>query len=269
MITCDFHGRLGNNLYQIATVVTLAKKVGVEFILPETTWAGHRGYIPVDLSMFEYDFKRGMYEASTAYNEKTFEYQDIPVSDSLKIGGFFQSYKYFDHIRDLLLSKYFTPSAKVVESLEKYSIASNSLGISVRRGDYLMLQHNHCVLDTSYYQDAINEYFEEGIDEIYIFSDDLEWCKQVFGEQANYVEDTIGTQLFLMAKMKHLILSNSTFAWWGAYLNQNNGTIIAPDPWFGPANADKDTSGLYYPGWIILKHMVVNKHYTLTDNMFN
>ena len=59
MITCDFHGRLGNNLYQIATVAAIADKVGTDFILPATTWAGHRGHIPVDLSMFEYDFARG------------------------------------------------------------------------------------------------------------------------------------------------------------------------------------------------------------------
>ncbi len=72
-----------------------------------------------------------------------------------------------------------------------------------------------------------------------------------------------------MSKLKHLILSNSTFAWWGAYLNQNNGIILAPDPWFGPNNADKNTSGLYYPTWSVLKHTPIMHPYTLTQNMFN
>ena len=257
MITCDFHGRLGNNLYQIATVAAIADKVGTDFILPDTTWAGHRGHIPVDLSMFEYDFARGTCEVDVEHHEKTFEYGEIVPSDRLKIAGFFQSYRYFDDIANQLRNKYFTPSAKIRESLSKYNITPECLGISIRRGDYLMLQHNHCVLDSTYYQEVLDTHFSGVADQVFIFSDDLEWCKQIFGPGVNYVEDTIGTQLFLMSRMKHLILSNSTFAWWGAYLNTQGGTIVAPTPWFGPANADKDTSGIYYPGWIKFSHEIV------------
>jgi len=83
------------------------------------------------------------------------------------------------------------------------------------------------------------------------------------------LEYTAGTQLFLMSKMKNLILSNSTFAWWGAYLNQNNSTIIIPDPWFGPAYTDKNTEGLYYKTWIKETHHRIYQNYTLTQNMFN
>jgi hypothetical protein len=269
MITCDFHGRLGNNLYQIATSIAIAEQVGTDFIFPETTWAGHRGYIPVDLSMFEYDFKRGTYEAGIVHNEKAFEYEEIPAFNNLKVAGFFQSYRYFDHISNQLRTKYFTPPLTVKQSLQKYQISPNSLGISVRRGDYLMLQHNHCVLSADYYQDVLNTYFQNNIDSIYIFSDDIEWCQQVFGDSVNYVQDTVGTQLFLMTRMKHLILSNSTFAWWGAYLNTQGGIILAPDPWFGPANVDKDTIGLYYPGWIKYKHTIVEHPFALTQNMFD
>jgi hypothetical protein len=119
-----------------------------------------------------------------------------------------------------------------------------------------MLQHNHCVLSLEYYQNAIDKYFQNNVDSIYIFSDDIEWCKTVFGADVTYVTENVGTQLFLMCKMKHLILSNSTFAWWGAYLNQCNGIIVAPNPWFGPYNVSKDTSDLYYPTWKIESHIV-------------
>jgi hypothetical protein len=269
MITCNFHGRLGNNLFQIATLVSLSKKLNVDFILPEFTHAGHRGDIPVDLNMFEYDFKRGVCDTEIEYNEKTFEYSEIIPQDKLKLGGFFQSWKYFEDVKDILLSTYFTPSNQVTQSLLKYNISPNSLGISVRRGDYLMLQHNHCVLDTSYYQEAINTYFTNNTDQIYIFSDDLDWCKQIFGNDVIYVQDDIGTQLFLMSKMKHLIMSNSTFSWWGAYLNQNNGIIISPDPWFGPNYKDKNTKDLYYPSWIKNKHNIIQQPFTITQNMYD
>jgi|694.fasta_scaffold13289_14 hypothetical protein len=269
MITCNFHGRLGNNLFQIATVISLSKQIGVDFILPELTHAGHRGDIPVDLSMFGYDFNRGSYECETEYNEKEFEYVKINPKDKLRLGGFFQSWKYFEDIKEDLLNKYFIPSQNVLKSLKRYDISKNSLGISVRRGDYLMLQHNHCVLDTTYYQEILNTYFQNNIDQIFVFSDDLDWCKLVFGTDVHYVQDTTGTQLFLMSKMKHLILSNSTFAWWGAYLNQQNGIIIAPDPWFGSDNSDININDLYCDNWIRFNHKIEIHPYTITENMYN
>ena len=270
MITCNLHGRLGNNLFQIATLISIAKRANVDFILPSTTHAGHRGDIYADFSMFGYNFKRGKYETNVIYNEKDFSYSpNYPVHDNLKISGFFQSWKYFEDIKDLLISTYFSPSQQVSTSLSKYNVSPNSLGISVRRGDYLMLQQNHCVLSAKYYQDVLDKHFNNNIDRIYKFSDDISWCKGIFGGDVNYVEDSIGVQLFLMARMKHLIMSNSTFAWWGAYLNQNNGIIVAPNPWFGPAYADKDTKDLYYPSWVVENHNIEVQTYSLTPNMFN
>jgi hypothetical protein len=269
MISCNFNGRLGNNLFQIATVASLANKIGVDFMVPNISHAGHRGDIPVNLSMFGYSFNRGECEVESEYNESTFEYVSIRPKDKLKIGGFFQSWKYFEDIKELLLNKYFIPSEDVIEALSKYTVSDNSLGISIRRGDYLMLQHNHCVLDTTYYQEVLNTYFQDNIDQIFVFSDDLDWCKSVFGSEVIYVQDIVGAQLFLMSKMKHLIMSNSTFAWWGAYLNQNNGIIVAPAPWFGPNNSYINTNDLYYPSWIKFNHIISNQEYSITHNMFN
>lgn len=268
MITCEFWGRLGNNLFQTATTISTAKQLGTDFILPTNTSVGHVGTPPVDLDIFNYDYKRGTIPCQFEYREPRFEYDQIQVADNTRLYGFFQSYKYFDHIREELINTYFSPSQQIQEGLSKYNVSSNSLGISVRRGDYLLFQDNHCVLSTDYYQDALNKYFQNNIDQVYIFSDDLDWCRTVFGPDAIYVEDSIGVQLFLMTRMKNLILSNSTFAWWGAYLNQNNGLIITPTPWFGPNNFDKDTQGLYCNGWTPLPHNICRHLYTLTDNMF-
>jgi len=269
MIGCNFNGRLGNNLFQIATVISLAKKLNVDFILPERTHAGHRGDLPVDLSMFKYNFNRGTFNAEVEYHEEVFEYREIEVIDKLRVGGFFQSWKYFEDVKDQLLTNYFTPSDKILESLNRYEISPNSVGVSVRRGDYLMLQNNHCVLGTAYYQTVFDKYFQDNTDQVFIFSDDLDWCRSVFGSNVIYVEDTVGVQLFLMSKMKNLILSNSTFAWWGAYLNQNNGIIVAPDPWFGPNYDNKNTADLYCKNWRKESHIRTHHAFKLTQNMFN
>jgi hypothetical protein len=268
MITCTFNGRLGNNLFQLATALSIANDLKTDTIFPETTWAGHRGHIPVDLSMFAYNFKRGVIQTTNSYNETQFHYESIEPIDDLTIHGFYQSDKYFNSIRIQLLNEYLAPSQNVLNQLSKYEISSNSLGISVRRGDYLMLQENHCVLSTEYYQESINMYFQNNVDQIFIFSDDIEWCRSIFGNEVNYVQDTPGVQLFLMSKMKHLILSNSTFAWWGAYLNNNDGIIVAPTPWFGPAYKDKDTKDIYCDNWIQLSHQIVKHPFNITPNMY-
>jgi hypothetical protein len=270
MITCDFNGRLGNNLFQIATVISLAKKHNTDFIFPLNTWAGHRGKLPVDLSIFNYNFSRGDIEIENGYEEKNFHYDPIEINNiNFKISGFFQSWKYFNDIKEDLLNKYFIPNNNILENLKKYTITDNSLGISVRRGDYLMLQENHCVLSSDYYQNAINKYFQNNIDSIYIFSDDLEWCQNIFGSNCIYINEDVGTQLFLMTKIKHLIMSNSTFSWWGAYLNCKNGTIISPNPWFGPNYKNKNTKDLYYLDWVIIEHEIQKQVFSFTKNMFD
>jgi hypothetical protein len=269
MIECSFNGRLGNNMFQIATTINLANKLGVEYSIPYTSWQGHRGIRDVDLSMFSYKFNRNQSKNELLdYNEISFEYTEIPIKDNIRLNGFWQSWKYFEEIRESLCGLYFTPSIDIINKLSKYSISDNSLGISVRRGDYLMLQHNHCVLSIDYYQEVIDKYFSNGIDVIYIFSDDIEWCRQVFGNSVIYVNEDIGTQLFLMSKIHNLILSNSTFAWWGAYLNQNNGLIVAPDPWFGPNLSNNYTNDLYYTDWIKHTHKIVNHNFEINKEMY-
>ena len=268
MITCEFWGRLGNNMFQIATTISTAKQLDTDFVLPTNTSVGHVGTPIVNLDIFNYNFNRENINCQFEYRETTFEHKDINVNDNTKLYGFFQSYKYFDLIKDDIQNLYFSPSQSILKELKKYKVSENSLGISVRRGDYLMLQDNHCVLDVSYYQNVLDTYFQNNIDQIFIFSDEIDWCKTTFGENVIYVQDTIGVQLFLMTRMKNLILSNSTFAWWGAYLNTNNGLIIAPTPWFGPNLSDKNTNDLYCTDWIKQEHEIVRHPYTITKNMF-
>lgn len=266
MIHCKLHGRLGNNLFTIATGLSLAKKLNTNLTIDKVTSDGHRGIVPVDLSIFGYKFNQiDTPKLNNIYNETETYYSPINVQDNTILSGIFAYWKHFENIKEELCTKYFIPSEKINNDLKKYNISSNSLGICVRRGDFLMLQHNHCVLTIDYYQEAINKYFENNIDSIYVFSDDFEWCKNTFGDSVYYVEDNIGVQLFLMTKMKHLIMANSTFSWWGAYLNKNNGIIIAPDPWLGPSYDHIDTNDTYYPLWIKQKHNRVFQEYNMNS----
>lgn len=269
MNSCTFNGRLGNNMFQIAATLALAKNSGDDVIFPHTTYAGHRGIKPVDLSIFGYNFPRGEIPIeNTRHEEKDDSYCPIPYLKNLTLCGFYQSHQYFDEIRDDLIGKYFVPNSEIVDKLSSMDISPNATGVSVRRGDYLMLQQNHCVLSEQYYSEAFEKYCSES-DQLFVFSDDFDWCKETFGGNVTYVQESIGVQLFLMTKMKHLVLSNSTFAWWGAYLNKLGGNIVMPDPWYGP-NYEGRGKGLQVPSWKILKHNRALQPWTgVTKNMID
>jgi len=252
MITCKFVGGLGNHMYQVAATIQVAEQLNTDFVIPTFSHAGHYGDRPTDFGGFSYDFKKQDINLPNKFSQPTFGYTPVVVSDDMEMHGFFQAHQYFDNIRDKLIHTYYAFNDNVVKIASKYPISDNSLGISVRRGDYLMLQHNHCVLSSEYYQLALNLFPD--VDQIYVFSDDYPWCKNVFGNDVTYVEEDKFVQLYLMTQMKHLILSNSTFAWWGAYLNNKKGTVIIPDPWFGPSNFHHDTKGLYCDGWTKVLH---------------
>jgi len=255
-------------MFQVAATLFVAKNSGDDVIFPHTTYAGHRGIIPVDLSVFGYNFPRGDLPSENAkHEEKEDAYFPVPYHKNLTLSGFYQSYQYFEDIKDELINKYFVPNADIASRLSKMNISPSATGVSIRRGDYLMLQQNHCVLGEEYYAEAFDKYCTDS-DQLYVFSDDFDWCRQTFGGNVIYVNEDIGFQLFLMTKMKNLVLSNSTFAWWGAYLNTQGGNVVIPDPWYGP-NYDGRGKGLFYPSWKVLKHNRRMQTYQMSANMFN
>ena len=97
------------------------------------------------------------------------------------------------------------------------------------------------------------EHFSDKEYKFLVFSDDIEWCKQVFDDDFNFIEgEEDYVDLLLMARCKHNIIANSSFSWWGAWLNRNNNKrVIAPKKWFGSV-ANLDSKDLLPKGWITL-----------------
>ncbi len=131
--------------------------------------------------------------------------------------------------------------------------SDNTCSIHVRRGDYLNSPNHHPVQNMNYYMKAIKQMPKDSI--FLIFSDDISWCKANFPdvpEKFIFVEGNADYEdLLLMSLCKNNIMCNSTFSWWGAWLNKNpNKKVIAPSVWFGPAYANHNTEDLYCEGWI-------------------
>jgi hypothetical protein len=179
------------------------------------------------------------------------------------LDGFWQSEKYFK-ASEKLIREDFTFKKELGglnrELAEKIA-GVNSISMHVRRGDYVMNEQvlaYHGVCGVEYYRNALEAINEKNTKpELFIFSDDSEWCRQNLKFDANcvYVDHNKGDQSYidmqLMSLCKHNIIANSSFSWWGAWLNANpDKKVVAPAKWFNDPNAQ--TPDIYPESWIII-----------------
>lgn len=264
-------GRLGNQLFQFASTVGIAKKLGyeVKFPIENTTEAVTEHFqdgkvldVTFDIpKVFELssDLLASKEDIKTQYvvKERQFHFDDelFRIPDSTNLTGYFQSEKYFKHVeqelRELLT---FKPEIKnkAEELLPK--VNGSTISIHIRRGDYVNQQQFHPTCSPEYYIQAAS-LFEYENPYYIIFSDDIEYCKNLFAESENihYIDNKDPyVDLCLMSMCDHNIIANSSFSWWGAWLNGNkNKKVIAPKRWFGPAYSH-DTKDLYCKNWIVI-----------------
>jgi len=176
--------------------------------------------------------------------------------------GYWQSPLYFNEIRDQLLSEFALKEAlsQVAQDFNESIQSSTSVSLHVRRGDYatntrVLREFGVCSID--YYKTAIAHIKSKVTSpRFFIFSDDIAWVKENLDldASATYVKDSAITdtmELVLMSQCQHNIIANSSFSWWGAWLNQNpEKIVVAPKPWFNITPYDKNL----IPGdWIQLQ----------------
>lgn len=264
MINILLKGRIGNNLFQIATGASLAAKHNSDFqVFPGDYFAPY----PDNCNLADYlkqfgdnilkNTKINIHQPkySVLYQEQDFAYEEIKYIDNMMIEGFFQSEKYFNEnvVRDLFEIDTCTKAYinNKYGSLFDHEVTS----INVRRGDYFKALDNHPICSKKYFMNAIKQIGKESL--FLVISDDISWCKKIFkGDNFLFIDDEPPiVDLFLQTYCTNNIISNSTFSWWGAWLNPNpNKIVIAPDPWFGVAYKDKDTRDLLPEKWIRIKN---------------
>jgi hypothetical protein len=168
------------------------------------------------------------------------------------LDGYWQNPKYFEIYRKDLLTQ-IVPVKKLSKNAQKLlsDIENiNSISIHIRRGDYASnpkAKNHHGILPVSYYKKSVENIKSRLNKQIYfIFTDDASWTKTQFTflNKPIFISDFLNNEieeLYLMSRCKHNIIANSTFSWWGAWLNQNkNKLIIAPKSWF--KNTKKNNS---------------------------
>ena len=175
------------------------------------------------------------------------------VTADCYLHGYWQSEKYFKSIESTIRSDFQFHQALDPESslLAEEMQCTSSVSVHIRRGDYLSdsktakIMH---VCELDYYQRAVNYISKQLVSPVfYIFSDDILWVKQQLSipYKTIFVAHNCGKESYrdmqLMSLCKHHIIANSSFSWWGAWLNPNpNKLVVAPQKWFVNGNSDKD-----------------------------
>lgn len=286
MICTEMNGGLGNQMFQYACGKALAtqnKTPLVVSLLHFNIETGKRKFelrnvfmINVEevkpdeyrkltlyydiVNWLSYRLRRKGAQTSKYFIENKFSYnQNIKkVGKDCYISGYWQSQKYFNFIEDII-RKDFTfhkplegKNIEIANRIEK----SNSISLHIRRTDYFTSSVHHiCSLD--YYNKAVeivstkikNPHF-------FVFSDDINWAEEnlKLPYEMTFITDNNAEKSYidmqLMSICKHNIIANSTFSWWGAWLNSNeNKIVIAPKIWFVGKSMNNQTNDLIPEKW--------------------
>tara|TARA_R110000824_G_scaffold56198_5_gene154047 strand:- start:207 stop:986 length:780 start_codon:yes stop_codon:yes gene_type:complete len=256
MIISKMVGGLGNQMFQYAYAKNLSLVNNTDFYLDTSFYDNQIGVTPRTFTLNKFpnvslnlSLPTSMPPLTTIKDNFLYNPNEIPKNNSF-LDGYWQSEKYFKKSKNTII-KDFSPNTTTIKTLiTKYpQITNNTISLHIRRTDYLNSNGYHPVQTIDYYENAIDILGE--YDNIFIFSDDVEWCKNnlsfdsmVFVEGNSDVED-----LWLMSLCKNHIIVNSSFSWWGAYLNTSkNKKVIAPSNWFG-LGVNIDTNDIVPDEW--------------------
>ena len=267
MIYIRIRGGLGNQLFQYSAARSLADYLGVPLGLDVREFDTNSPYQmslnyfniranlnPPDLikhkkkNKFGYIFEKIIGNHKKIYKEPflMFDKNLFSKVDGSYLKGYFQTEKYFINnkkniVKDLsLINKPDISNGSILKEIQQ----TNSISLHIRRGDYISnptYSSTHGVCDLSYYYKAVDYFIKRlGQDiKVFAFSDDPDWVcenlklpvniKFINNNSFNYSHE----DLRLMFNCKHNIIANSSFSWWGAWLNQNsNKIVISPKKWY-------------------------------------
>ncbi len=284
MITIKLMGGMGNQMFQYALGRQLALKHQTDLVLdlsflldrtprPDFTFRDYNldifnlspvifkhnkmhqdSFVEKNLKKIEAKFRQIFKKSDIWIREESSVFKEAVLNspNGSKLQGYWQSEKYFKAIEDVLRQD-FTFKNKLCPAAAKMAerVGSvESVAVHVRRGDYVAVKtftDFHGVMTDSYFLPAADLMASKIQNPIFfIFSDDLDWCKQnlILPYPHQFVEhdcdgDKFGDYFALMSFCRHQIISNSSFSWWAAWLNSNpNKVVVAPRRWFKAEHMD-------------------------------
>jgi hypothetical protein len=260
MTIVKLKGGLGNQLFQYAYGRALELS-GEKIIFDTSFFNGNKAKIDTAR-----DFKLNNYNIETKAKFENVKTNTLLDKVLVRLGlknEFYQGEKYFKNIENNIRKEFTLKNPLSSLGLiwqDKINNSANSVLLHIRRGDYVFNKETnsfHGSLDMDYYEKAIAKIVEEVGNniELFVFSDDMDWAKEniKFNYPTNFSDPLIKDyeQMHLMSLCKHDIIANSTFSWWGAWLNMNpQKIVIAPKMWLrNKSSAELD---ILPSGWITI-----------------
>jgi len=275
-------GRLGNQMFEYATLRGIAANKGYEWCIPPTSHRGienyslHEAFVMPSVKPQNYRFLDNGQAPVVGERYYHFDQELFDLCpDHICLQGFFQTWKYFRNIEDEIRSEYtfhdhiLGPCKEMMESFDTPPIF-----LHVRRGDpnltdprgfkwaYTECSSQHPPQPIEYYEKALKEFPEDV--PVIVCSDSPDWVQ----EQEFFSDDRFAisvpedkyadgsyepyVDMCLMSLCSGAIIANSSMSWWGAWLQNGRGKVVAPKMWFGPAYPNNDTKDLYLENWIVI-----------------
>lgn len=251
MIYSVFTDRLANNLFQFSAAISLDSNVII--CIPDKSEFNKISKYK-DIFFKGYKIINSVPDGIKTYDEPYFNFKKIEYvkNTDIVLKGYFQSFKYINRKKILRQFSVDKNSLEFINNKFPFILENNYTSIHVRRGDYMKMMYNHPFCGLTYYKNAVECIGEN--EKFIVVSDDIKWCKEhlkfkniIFVENSSPVID-----LFIQSLCQNNIISNSSFSWWGAFLNNNPGKkVIAPANWFG-FKKKYNTSDLIPRNWKII-----------------
>jgi hypothetical protein len=230
-------GGLGNIFFQLATLWSLAKDNNDTLCLLNLDKLYNDAFThstnPIPhAKKWRYVLNRFPNKNITApVYRHSFTYSPLPYKKDYEYISYFQCEKYFKHRKNDII-KLLEPADEFNADINKYSNLFGNISMHIRRGNYVGSKVFD-IIPKDYYQRALSLVPTDL--KVIVFSNDIPWCKQNFiGDRFIFIEEIDYISIYLISKMKHHIIPNSTFSWWGAWLSEYpDKSIIAPKKWFG------------------------------------
>jgi len=279
-VSCNLMGGLGNQLFQIFAVISYSMRQNCEFVFEYSTQL-HSGVVRNTFwdsflkSLLPYTSANEANSLITSYipkfpmhKENGYHYTCIPEhinSEYVRLFGYFQSYKYFqqhwDEIKNLILLE--QQQTDVLEHYKHIIKRKQVVSMHFRLGDYKTKQDYHPIMPYEYYLKSLKYisvqetepkqvmYFCE-LQDNQVVSDMIQRLQTEFPDILfTKVDDNIPDweQMLIMSCCQSNIIANSSFSWWGAYMNNQNAVVCYPSRWFGPAAHNHNTKDLFPENW--------------------
>jgi hypothetical protein len=244
-------GRLGNQMFQYATLKGIARNRGYDFSIPPREMFGKVDPVVDKSDLIIYDVfdiqsknitglipNPRLPERMHNFDRELF----INCPDNIDLFGYYQTEKYFKHIEDEIRED-FTFNSELTENCKEFvkdcADGREVISLHIRRGDYVT-NPNHPVQTLEYYKQALDKLPNDCL--VLIFSDDFEWCNEqkLFEDDRFLISQNSSSDadMCMMTFCDYHIIANSSFSWWGAWLAKSK-KVIAPKNWFGGECANK------------------------------